>query len=225
MGSFTVRGIQVTWMDHATVKLMDELVTYIDPFADAIHTATEQADLIVVTHPHPDHFDPDAVNKLAFDDTTVIAKGGCDIGQLDYKAIIMEPGQKQEIYGVDITGVQAYNDHRFRNPGEPFHPQGHGMGIILEIDNTRFYHAGDTDYIGEMDALATENIDVAFLPIGGTYTMDWEEAVEAAKAIQPRIVVPIHYNMIQGTDVDPFEFKRQVEADTNISVRILEPER
>ncbi|MDY6770847.1 MAG: MBL fold metallo-hydrolase [Candidatus Nanohaloarchaea archaeon] len=224
MGSTTYQGTIITWLDHASVKLRDGQTVCIDPFSDAMPGTVDDADLIICTHSHFDHFDPETINDLVTEGTVTVAHESCDIGQLNCEARLITPGDKEEVGDTVIRAVQAYNDHRFRNPGEPFHPPGQGMGVIVDFEGTRFYHAGDTDYIDEMDRLDVEEIDVAFLPIGGTYTMDVEEAVEAAKAIQPDVVIPIHYNMIDGTEADPQAFKREIERDTAITVQILQPE-
>ncbi len=224
MGATTIQGVRVRWADHATVQLQNSIKIYIDPFKDAMEGEYEKADLVIATHPHFDHFDPEAINRLVKEDSTVFAKEGCNIGKIRCEALFMNPGDQKEMHGVTITGVEAYNDHRFRNPGEPFHPPGVGMGVIVDIDGARFYHAGDTDHIDEMEALSEEEIDVALLPIGGTYTMDVEEAIEAAKDIQPSIVIPIHYNMIERTEADPYRFKRELERDTDIHVEVLDPD-
>jgi len=224
MGSTTYRDTVITWFDHASIRLRDDITIYIDPFSDAISEATLEADLIICTHSHFDHFDPDLINKLASEGTIVLAHTSCDIGQLTCEARLMDPGDREQAHGIDVHAVEAYNDHRFRNPGEPFHPQGHGMGVILELDGTGFYHAGDTDMIDEMDGLDAEDIDIAFLPIGGTYTMDVEEAVEAAAAVRPHTIIPIHYNMIEGTEADPERFSRLVQNQTERTVQVLQPE-
>ncbi len=94
------------------------------------------------------------------------------------------------------------------------------MGVILEVEGKKLYYAGDTDFVSEMKGLKDEGIDVAFLPIGGTYTMDVPEAVEAALTIRPRMVVPTHYNLLSETMADPEELKGKLEAQ-GIEVRIL----
>lgn len=225
MGSTTYSGTVITWFDHASVRLQDDTIIYIDPFSDAMDTtAALEADIIVCTHSHFDHFDPDTINDLATDGTIVLAHKNCDIGQLNCEARLMEPGDSETVGDTEIHAVQAYNDHRFRNPGEPFHPRGNGMGVIIDMGDTRFYHSGDTDYIDEMDRLDAEHLDIAFLPIGGTYTMDIEEAADAAAAIRAHTIIPIHYNMIDGTEADPQEFKRLTENTTESTVQILQPE-
>jgi len=219
-----IGDVQVYWINHASVKLEGSKRIYIDPFSDTFTKNYGDADIIVATHPHFDHFDPEAINQISRENSVLVTKKGCDIGQFDFEVRIIDIGEKHFVKGVSIKSVHAYNDKRFRNPGEPFHPRGEGMGVIIEMDGTKIYHAGDTDMIGEMKSLEKEEIDVALLPIGGTYTMDVKEAVEAVKTIKPDTVIPIHYNMIGNTEADPKEFKRKVESSTDAKVIILEPD-
>jgi L-ascorbate metabolism protein UlaG (beta-lactamase superfamily) len=95
------------------------------------------------------------------------------------------------------------------------------MGVIVVVDGVKFYYTGNTDYIPVMKDFAFENIEVAFLPIGGTYTMDLDEAAEAAEAIKPKIIVPVHYNHLKGTEADPISFKEKVEKMNKSEVLIL----
>jgi L-ascorbate metabolism protein UlaG (beta-lactamase superfamily) len=95
------------------------------------------------------------------------------------------------------------------------------MGAIVAVDGVKFYYAGDTDYIPVMKDFASENIEVAFLPIGGTYTMDLDEASAAAEAIKSKIIVPVHYNHLKGTEADPIAFKEKVEKMSKSKVFIL----
>jgi L-ascorbate metabolism protein UlaG (beta-lactamase superfamily) len=218
-----LNGLMIKWIDHSTVQIKDSRgkVIYIDPFSEVLKGDEEKADLIVSTHPHFDHFDPGAINRLLKTETEVVAKKGCNVRELKTdKVREIEVGEELEVQGIKIKAVQAYNEHRFRSPGEPFHPKGLGMGVVLEVEGKKLYYAGDTDSIPEMAALKEEGIDLAFLPIGGTYTMDVPEAAEAAQAIQPKVVVPTHYNFLSETRADPEEFKRKLEP-LGIEVRIL----
>lgn len=218
-----IDGLRIRWIDHSTVQMKDSggRVIYIDPFSEVLKGDEEKADLIVSTHPHFDHFDPGAINRLLKPETEVVAKRGCNLKELKTdRAREIEVGEELEVQGVRIKAVQAYNEHRFRSPGQPFHPKGLGMGVILEVEGKRLYYSGDTDFIPEMAALKDEGIDLAFLPIGGTYTMDVPEAAEAAEKIMPKIIIPTHYNFLPETEADPEEFKRRLEP-LGIEVRIL----
>lgn len=224
MGTTVEGDVRVTWLDHASVLLDGSTMVMIDAFEDAIEGEQPVPDLYIVTHSHFDHYDPEYINDHVGEDTVVLAHRACDIGQLECEVRMMEPGDEETVGDVTVTAVEAYNDHRFRNPGEPFHPQGQGMGVLVELDGMRFYHLGDTDDIPELASLADTAIDLAFVPIGGTYTMDVEEAIEAVTAFTPDEVVPIHYNMIDGTGADVHRFKRIVESQGDTLVTILDPE-
>jgi len=105
---------------------------------------------------------------------------------------------------------------RFRSPGMPFHPKGLGVGYLIKAEGKKVYHVGDSDYIPEMDEL--KDVDVLLIPAGGTYTMDAEDAAEATIAINPKIAVPVHI-----WDTDPGEYKKKVEAASDVKVLILKP--
>lgn len=216
----TVDGVDVTWFDHASVRVDGSVTVYVDPWDDVLPDDAPDAELILITHQHFDHYDPDAINQLSNDDTFVVIRGD-DTEDITADHEIVDLGHEDEHHGVHVKVVPGYNVRRFREGDEPFHPQSESAGYVFALDDVTFYHAGDTDHIKEMEDLADESIDVAFLPIGGTYTMNVDEAVEAVKSIQPEIVIPIHYNFIEGTEADPEEFKEQVEEQTDADVRIL----
>ena len=108
----------------------------------------------------------------------------------------------------------AYNTHRFRSPGKPWHPRGYGVGYLIKVEGKTIYHAGDTDFVPEMRKLG--RIDVALLPTGDKYTMDNVEAAEATVAIDPEFVIPMH-----RWDTDPQKFKKIVEAKSKVKVVLL----
>jgi L-ascorbate metabolism protein UlaG (beta-lactamase superfamily) len=126
----------------------------------------------------------------------------------------LKPGEKLLVGNIIIEAMEAYNYKRFKSPGNPFHPKGLGVGYLITAGDKTVYHAGDTDFIPEMRAL--KNIYLALLPTGGTYTMDNSEAAEAALAINPQYVIPMH-----RWNTNPEEFKKKVEADSKIKVIML----
>lgn len=215
---------EVEWLGHASVKLKNEgLTIYIDPWNDVMSNEYEDADIIVSTHDHFDHFDPDLIDELSKEDTVVIlTEESKDEAPKDLETKVIAPGESVDVKGVRFEGVHAYNVDKFRNENEPFHPKGFCTGIILDLEGTRFYHASDTDPIDEMEAL--ENIDIAFLPVGGYYTMNQEEAVDAVKKFNPRKVVPIHFGTVENTSADPERFKEEVEEETDSEVIVLRSE-
>jgi L-ascorbate metabolism protein UlaG (beta-lactamase superfamily) len=178
----------------------------------------EPADLILVTHGHEDHFDKKLIKDIRKLGSPIIAplnlkkeiKGGIvwDLSPGQFMKMVTSEGT--------IWATEAYNVKRFRPNGEPFHPKGFGVGFLLKIGDKRIYHAGDTDLIPEMEKLAEVEVDVALLPSGDTYTMNLEEAAEAALLIKPKIAIPMH---LKGAD--PAIFKEKVESQSDTKVVIL----
>lgn len=210
------------WLDHASFLLkVGGRNFYIDPYAGEY---TEKADVILISHGHFDHCDRGKVAAIYRPDTLIVTSTECakemasdpTIQALHIPSanvLTLAPGQKRELYGVTIEAVEAYNDHRFRSPGVPYHPKGTGIGFVISVEGKRIYHAGDMDFIPEMKNL--RNIDIALLPIMGRATMDIDEAVEATVAINPKAVLAIHRREAKAE-----EFKAKLE--TKAKVRILE---
>jgi L-ascorbate metabolism protein UlaG (beta-lactamase superfamily) len=128
----------------------------------------------------------------------------------------LKPGEKFTLGQIEIEAVEAYNTKRFRSPGVPFHPKGLGVGYLIKIDEKTVYHVGDSDFIPEMKEI--KGVDLLLIPSGGTYTMDNEDAAEAAIAIHPKKVIPMHI-----WDTDPGVFKKNVEAVSDVQVVTLRP--
>lgn len=214
-------GITIRWLAHASFEIRagDEII-YIDPSTKNTGLKEQDfkpADLILVTHEHGDHCDPKLVKKIRKFGMPIIAPPSCK-KTLD-KAGAVWPLAEGEFMKMgdgttSVIAVPAYNVKRFRKPGEPFHPRGLGVGYILKVGGKRIYHAGDTDHIPEMEKLG--EIDVALLPSGDTYTMDFEDSAEAVKTIRPTVVIPMHL-----WDKDPAPFREKVEAETDTEVVIL----
>ena len=205
--------MKLKWLGHASWKVKAGGKTiYIDPYQGDYD---EKADLILSTHSHTDHCDPGKIKLIRGDDTVIVAPADC-ASKIGAKVRSLKPGEKAAFDEVTIEAVEAYNYKRFRSPGKPYHPKGLGVGYIIKAEGKTLYHAGDTDFIPEMKEL--EGVDLALLPSGGTYTMDNDEAVDAAVAIHPRTVVPMHI-----WDTDPGGFKRKVESESDIRVVVLRP--
>ena len=128
----------------------------------------------------------------------------------------LKPGDKLKVGRVEIEAVEAYNNKRFRSPGQPFHPKGLGVGYLVKAEGKTIYHTGDSDFIPEMKEI--RGIDVMLVPSGGTYTMDNDEAAEAVLAVHPKIALPMHI-----WDTNPNELKMKVESASNVKVQILKP--
>lgn len=218
--------VEVDWLGHASVKLKDTdgFTVYIDPWSDVMDSSSdwEKADIIISTHDHFDHFDKKMIQELKKRDTVLVCtEQSKDEVPEDISHKVIKPGTNVKVKGRTITGVHGYNTEDYRDTDEIFHEKGLCTGVIFEMDGVKFYHSSDTDPIPEMDELADENIDVAFLPVGGHYTMNQDEAVEAVQKIKPKQVVPIHYGFIDETTADPERFKHDVESETDSEVVVL----
>lgn len=207
--------MNIEWLGHAGFMIETQgQIIYLDPHEGEYD---QLADLIVITHSHSDHCNPAKIHSIRTDNTIIVAPQDCAM-KIGEEVISLEPGEKRVINGVQIYAVEAYNVKRFRAPGIPFHPRGLGVGYILTVDGKTIYHAGDTDFIEEMKMLKSENITLALLPSGGTYTMDNVDAIAAACTVNPQKVFPMH-----RWDTDPLEFKKAVEAKSEIQVLFMEP--
>ncbi len=184
------------WIGHASFYIKAEGTTvFIDPFniSDSIK---ERADLVLITHPHFDHCSRKDIDKVIKTGTKIIAAQGC-FKDREYDSVtVAKPGFKERVNGAEVEAIPAYNVKSERLQS---HPLANGwVGYVINIGGMRIYHAGDTDYIPEMRSL--KNIDAALLPVGGTFTMDVAEAIEAARAIAPKFFVPMHYKNLLGRD-------------------------
>ncbi|HSB68056.1 MAG TPA: MBL fold metallo-hydrolase [Candidatus Methylomirabilis sp.] len=214
------RGIQITWLGHDGFKFKKDRVIYVDPFK--LGSKVEPGDLVCVTHEHFDHLSLDDLKKVVTVKTTLLISAACQeaVKGLRPKSVrVVRPGDNLDVNGVGVEVLPAYNVNKFRSPGNPFHPRTGGMlGFLLTIDGVRIYHAGDTDQIPEMSR--AKGVDVALLPVSGTYVMTPEEAIQACKALQPALALPMHYGAIVGSEADAEAFKQGVTC----RVEILLPE-
>jgi len=205
-------GVFIKWLAHASFQIKAEgKIICIDPYEGEY---AEKADLILVTHSHADHCDPSKIKKIQKNDTVIIAPKDC-ASMIGRNVKTLRPEEETSVDDIKVKAVEAYNYKRFRSPRNPFHPKGFGVGYLITAEGKTIYHAGDTDFIPEMRKLGP--VDVVLLPSGGTYTMDNAEAAEAAIAINPKIVMPMH-----RWDTNPEEFKKKVEASSNVKVVMLQ---
>lgn len=204
--------VEMHFIGHGSLMFkVNGNVIYIDPVrSSGNYDFLPKADIILITHEHGDHLDAELIGKLKKQGTFVFCNNN-STKSIPW-AMVMNPGSRQEIKGIVIEAVDAYNIVNERAPGQPFHPKGDGVGYILTIGGRRFYVAGDTENTPEMKAL--KNIDVAFLPMNLPYTMTPEMVADAAKAFRPKILYPYHYG-----ETNPEELVNLLK-DSKIEVRI-----
>ncbi len=197
---------KMKWLGHDTFRIESGgKVIYTDPFQ--IKDGLPKADLILITHAHPDHCSPDDVKKIVKKDTVIVAPVGCE-EKLKGNTRKVKPGDRLTEMGVEIEAVPSYNTNK------KFHPKSNNwVGYIFAVEGKRIYLAGDTDRIPEMK---TFRCDIALLPVSGTYVMTAEEAAQAAYDIKPGVAVPMHYASIVGSEEDAEKFRKLYKGETHI---------
>ncbi|MBN2364488.1 MBL fold metallo-hydrolase [candidate division WOR-3 bacterium] len=227
--------IEVKWFPPAWVQIKsEESVIYIDPSfintyyenhplkiilskwpdeTDGLPEKLEMADLILFTHEHRDHCNKMTVDHLKGKDTILIGPKKCK-KEIGSQLKIMKAVEEFSAGDFRINTIQAYNPPKGSSV-KKFHKKDSGIGYVVSIGSKKIYHPGDTGFIPEMKELS--DIDVAFFPIDGMYTMDVDEAVQAALQISPKIAVPIHD---MGKN-DPNMFKEKLESESDVEARIL----
>ena len=194
-----IEDIEVLY--HSSIRISKNKIIYIDPFK--IDKNYNDADIVFITHDHFDHYSEEYIDKVINENTTIIIpeemltkilrKG------INKNAVItVESNKEYMVQGIKFETIPAYNTNK------TFHPKENDwVGYIITLDGIRYYIAGDTDITEENRKV---KCDVAFVPVGGTYTMDFKEAAQLINEIQPKIAVPIHYGSVIGTKQDATDF-------------------
>jgi L-ascorbate metabolism protein UlaG (beta-lactamase superfamily) len=207
----------VEWLGHSGFRIKAPGgYVYIDPYRVE---DGPPSDLILITHGHYDHFSPQDVERLSHDRTWLVGPAAV-AERVSGRVLSIAPGEAVErelVRGVQVAAVAAYNTSKRDGDGNLFHPREAGwVGYDLNVRGERLYHSGDTDVIPEMDGVT--GVDVALLPVSGVYVMTAGEAAEAARRIQPRVAVPMHWGDHLGDLQDARAFADKAPVD----VRILE---
>ncbi len=189
-----LNGIEV--LCHSSIRFCKNKVIYFDPFN--VKKNFNDADIIFVTHDHYDHFDEESIDKVRNSSTIIVAPFSLEdkIKKRfsDDKIVFVEPNHKYEVLGIKFETVRAYNNEK------NFHPKDKKwVGYLMYFDDRKYYIMGDTD--NTPDAREVK-CDVVFVPIGGIYTMNKDEAIEYVNYIKPMVAIPIHYGMVSGTNSD-----------------------
>jgi L-ascorbate metabolism protein UlaG (beta-lactamase superfamily) len=205
--------VVITFIGHASLMIaFNGKIIQVDPWSkQADYSTLAKADLILLTHQHGDHLDPNAIEQIRTPTTKIILTALC--AEIIKGGEVMANNSSTEVMGIRIEAVPAYNLVNKRDNGEFFHPRGVGNGYVLTFGNTRIYIAGDTENVPEMKAL--RNIDYAFLPMMLPYTMSAAMVTDAAIAFKPKVLFPYHY----GT-TDTGELKKLLRDHPGIEVRV-----
>ena len=210
----TAQGdLVITCIGHATLMMsFGGKIIYIDPVSQyADYTKLPKADLILITHEHPDHLDLKAIEMIKTGKTLIVTTE--TVARQLPGSIALKNGDEKTITGLKIEAVAAYNLVNMRSPGVPYHFSGIGNGYIVTFGDKRLYIAGDTENIPEMKNL--RNIDIAFLPMNLPYTMTPEMVADAVKSFRPGIVYPYHYGK-----TDTSQLIDLLKGEKNIEVRV-----
>ncbi len=190
------------------------LIIRVDPFG--INEAVHDADIIFITHEHFDHFSPDDIVKVRKPGTVFaapVSMGKKLTGMGIASPVLMKPGDTADIRGTAVSAVAAYNAMK------PFHPKGNGwLGYVITAGGKRIYAAGDTDAVAEAKAV---RCDIALVPVGGTYTMNYKEAAALVNLIQPEAAIPIHYGSIVGSRKDGDKFAELVDSRIQVDIKLF----
>ena len=198
---------------HSCIKFNKGEVIYFDPFK--IEKNYNDADAIFITHDHYDHYSEEDIDKVVKKGTIIVApedlltkllKKGFERDNM----VLVTPNQKYTVKGIEFQTIPAYNVNK------QFHPKANEwVGYVLKIEGITYYIAGDTDITEENKKV---KCDVAFVPVGGTFTMDYKEAAELINEIKPKIAVPTHYGSIVGEKSDGISFSKLVSPEIEVEV-------
>lgn len=198
---------------HSSIKFSKDIIIYFDPYK--INKDYHDADIIFITHSHYDHYSPLDIKKVIKDNTIIVCPKDVkeELLKLDIKNIIeVVPNKDYEVLNIKFKTIPAYNINK------NFHPkENNWVGYLINYNNVKYYIAGDTDITEE-----NKNIicDVAFVPIGGTFTMDYKEAASLINEIQPKIAVPTHYGLIVGNKDDGIKFSKLLNNSIECKIYI-----
>lgn len=213
------KGATITALGHAgfIVEFTEQkLRLAFDPYDIP---AGEPVDYVFVSHPHFDHCDVASIRKIVKTTTTIIAPECCqnELAEFGTQVELLADKDKHTKKELTYWALPAYNINKYRTPNEVFHPKElGGVGFVVEAGSLRLYHAGDTDRIPEMETL--KKLDIAFLPISGTFVMTVEEAVEAAQVLKPKLVVPMHFGKLLGSVGDANRFSNLLSGQIPVMV-------
>lgn len=208
-----LKGIDV--LCHSSIRFNKNLIIYFDPFK--INKNYNDADIIFITHNHYDHYSKEDIDKVIKEDTIMVVPEDLftlllESGIKRENIICVKPNESYNVKDISFQTIPAYNTNK------TFHPkENNWTGYLVNIEGTTYYIAGDTDITEENRRV---KCDVAFVPVGGIYTMDYREAATLVNEIKPKIAIPIHYGAITGTKEDGIKFSSLLNDDIDCEILI-----
>ncbi len=202
----------ITINEHSSIRINEGKIIYSDPYN--ISGATHDADIILITHSHFDHYSTDDIRKVMKSDTVIVCPASMnEPKELGLTVKQVSAGERFEVLGVRFEAVPAYNI------GKTFHPQSNGwLGyIIVSPEHGRIYIAGDTDITPDNKQV---KCDIALIPAGGTFTTDASQAAELVNAIRPKYAIPIHYGTVAGSPADGEKFRKAVDGGIEVVIKL-----
>ena len=221
MSDYLINGVNVEAVDavaintHSSIRIQGERIVYIDPLE--IRRVYHDADIVLITHDHYDHFSPEDVQKVSNKNTFLVVPEKMrsmaeQAGIAQEHILTVRPGERVEACGVPIEAVAAYNNLK------PFHhKRNKWVGYIIFMNGCRYYIAGDTDANADNKKVSC---DIALVPVGGTYTMNASDAAKFINLISPKIAIPTHYGSIVGKMEDGQTFANGVKPPVKVILKL-----
>lgn len=203
--------MEISINKHSSIKIQTDKIIYFDPYL--ITDEAHDADIIFITHDHHDHFSIEDIKKVEKEGTVYVIPENMYNLLGGENVVVLKPNEKTEVEGYEVFAVPSYN------VGKMFHPKEKGnLGYVVKIENKRVFVAGDTSLNDDNNSL---KVDIALVPVGGHFTMDYKEAAELINTIKPEVAIPTHYgtNGI-GNNEDGEKFKQLVNSDTKVEILI-----
>lgn len=200
----------IKWLGHSSILIKaGEKNIFIDPCK--LKNFDDKADIILITHPHYDHYSEDDIKKISFDGTVLYSCKEVILQTTVKNKVMIEPYEEVKNEDIKIKAFPAYNINK------DFHPKKNKwIGFIIDYLNTKIYISGDTDFTDDMKQLKA---DIAIVPVGGTYTMTEHEAADFINTIKPEFAIPIHWGDIVGTRENTESFKSLVKPPTEVIIK------
>ncbi len=199
---------------QSAILLSGKEKIYFDPFK--ITEQLHDADYVFITHDHYDHYEEASIRNVMREDTLFIVPKVLEekINKITTHYVVVEANQHYKVGTIEFATLPAYKLEK------PYHPKEKGyVGYNVNVEGTNYYVMGDTDALEELKNVKT---DVCFVPIGGVYTMDVEEATQYINTINPKKAIPIHYGSIVGDTNLGNTFKQGIKKEIEVELKLEE---